>query len=307
MTNISAFLFDCDGTVFFKVEKAHEYAAIDTLRQALKEQDLYFNKDSATEIWTAGLGKGIYSFFDSYIKYHEDKHEDGISNKLSAGDLDSKYEGSFIALVSRVNNNEATEEERNFFALRKGMAETVKMAEKLGIPFAVISNATQNILEQTMSTAPEIKKSAVLIAGADTVINAGYEIKPQPGSYQYAGDILGIDLGNAVGYEDTLFGARSLDDAGIGHIIYCDNNITNNGIADNKKTLSINFNGTSREINIEYLVGTETNIAKDIPIIARCEQITSNARQFEGPLMKGTFETIKSATQPNTNFVFKTA
>ena len=252
---ISGFLFDCDGTIFPKVEQSHRAASINAIKTFYLQQNLQFDGQAANKIWSDVLGGGILNFLQTYIN----RTENFPTNIMTAEELEYDYERSFLDLVRRVNTGEANDTEKDFFAVRKGFLPTIQNAYQTSVPVGVISNASQRILEATGSTVPEINQIAGLILGSDTVVAAGGQMKPAPDPFKQGGEHFGIDLADAVGYEDSGSGLLSLHHAGVGHIVFC----------DNKDGNAEEFAKITQGVCVECTVEAEDDLLS-IPCVSEC-------------------------------------
>lgn len=219
----AAILLDCDGTIFPNVEMAHEACALKALENELNANGYDLNLPLLEQVWFDTLGAGIRNFYEAYANKHLEVYDEDIrEGGITPDTLMGIYEQNYIDLVNRVREfGPATGQEAAFFQVREGLEEMIKDAISRGITVSVVSNATQKILETTLSFIDTSKMS--LILGSDTVENAGYEIKPSHGPYTMACGILGIDPQTAIGFEDTASGLLALDSANIGTIVFCKN------------------------------------------------------------------------------------
>ena len=220
LTSISAILIDCDGTIYPHVELAHQTAACRTLAQAMNELGLTSDLNTIHEVWHDALGGGIRNFFKTYLDIHQAKFGEDAASLITPAALEEKYEAAYIDFATSAQKPDASDEQKHFFKVRKGLTELFDWAHNLGIPVIAVSNATQRILETSLS-ASNLKFTDII--GSDTVRAAGYGVKPEPGPYLYTIKKHNIDPTNAIGLEDTLSGIQSLHRAGIARIIRCQN------------------------------------------------------------------------------------
>ena len=223
----SAILIDCDGTIFPNVENAHEDAACRTLFQELVALDskapggIQVNYTFIREVWHDTLGGGIRPFFQAYLDRHKKVFGEDLSLHLKAENLEAAYENTYINFAKQAQNADASPELKRYFAVRQGLAEVFQWAHANGIPVIAVSNATQRILETSLSAAPHLKFNDII--GSDTARNAGYGIKPEGGIYLYAMRKHELDSSRVIGIEDTVSGMLSLDAAQISKIVRCKN------------------------------------------------------------------------------------
>ena len=225
-SHVSGVLLDCDGTIFPNVEAAHEHCCGVVFSEALHALNISNDTDLISCVWQDQLGKGINNYFNVLIERFAEEFPDSANsiNTLDSNELEKSYQYKYISLTQKVASHDPTltDLEQSFFEPRKGFFDLVQGAKSSGIPVAVVSNATQEVLEATLST---LDKSVDfdLIIGSDTVVKNGGKIKPSPDPYIQAMDELDIDPENAFGYEDTKSGLNSLTDAGVRNRVFCNN------------------------------------------------------------------------------------
>jgi|GEM_PF-3360099 len=221
---VDAFLFDCDGTIFPNVEKAHEAASCDTLRDAVAAHSKNVDYNLMATVWEEELGKGIRNFMQAYLDRHA--KEFGETLPLLAEQLEADYEDAYIQMAHRASLPTATPTEKHFFDVRHGVKEAVAEGRANGVLMVVASNATQRILDVSIS-ASGIQFDDVI--GSDTATAEGkalgfdWKPKPEGGPFQCALHRHNVNPDNAIGFEDTGSGMQSLQKAGVTNIVRCKN------------------------------------------------------------------------------------
>lgn len=223
LSQYSVLLIDCDGTLVPKAELMHEACVERTLQKLHQAHTVSYDREEFHKVWMAGLGKGIGPFYYQYLT-----HVPGLHEKLG-NDIDvlvemfeAAYEKAYIDFV-QIEKPE----------LRHGMQDLITESKKHGLPVAIVSNANQAVLEATVYASGV--RGIDLIIGKDTVEDQGYQAKPEPGSYLYACDLLGVDVRKAIGLEDSPSGYKSLQNAGVALKIFCQNTVD-----------ATHYNGTGR-------------------------------------------------------------
>ncbi len=246
-----AMLIDCDGTIFPYIELAHEAMACRTMAHMARELGQTSDMSLIKEVWHDTLGKGIRNFFATYMDVHQEKCNENIAALITPETLESHYEAAYIDFASRARLPDATQEQKDFFRVRNGLPELFDWAHQNGIHVIAVSNATQRILETSLS-ASALKFTDII--GSDTVRAAGYGVKPEPGPYLFATTKHKLDPAQCVGMEDTLSGLHSLHYAGVGTIIRC----KNLGI-EPREELGI----ATHKINVHLTVTPESHLFRD--------------------------------------------
>ncbi len=213
-----AILIDCDGTAAVNAEGIHEEAVRHTLHNMLYSQGRTMDDENFKTCWTAELGKGIANFFNAYAGQLPQEHKEALKSACAGGadEFEGIYEKHYCDFVATGLSG---------LKVRKGLGSLIVQANDQNIPVAFISNAKQAILEATVS-ALQLKGRVELIAGMDTVMNAGFAPKPAAGSYIFGCQLLNVDPVDCIGFEDTKSGVQSLVAAGVGTVVFCRNDMT---------------------------------------------------------------------------------
>ena len=229
---VHALLLDCDGTVAINAEDIHKKCVQQTLEKIFADcgktmpgPDSAFNFD---RVWQEQLGKGIANFYNTFIHPLPEHVKLAVSKNCSnSSEFEKTYEDHYCQLVASGTSG---------IQIRPGMKELIQKAKDEGITVMVVSNAKERVLRATLAafnlhdgkdefTFGKLDK----IIGIDNIQTAGYEPKPAAGAYLYAmrevEKITGVPCvaENCIGVEDSGTGYASLKAAGIGTIVYCQN------------------------------------------------------------------------------------
>lgn len=215
--SFDGYLFDCDGSVVKNAELIHGKSVKLTLQDIFRKAGLDLPDDYFENTWVEQLGKGIANFYDTFAGGLDTAHQ-ALVHQFSghAAGFEQQYEQHYCDWA---RSGEAG------LIVRKGLGSIVTMANDTNAPFAIISNAKQAVLNATVESS-KIEGQIALVAGKDTVEAAGYKAKPEAGSYLYGCDTLGLDPARCLGLEDNVSGLTSLVRAGVGTIIFCQNDLS---------------------------------------------------------------------------------
>ena len=95
--------------------------------------------------------------------------------------------------------------------LRPGITEYLEASERLGIRRAIVSSSSRGWIDRHLTRLGHT-------AGWDAIVTADFDVsraKPNPTLYLEALDLLGVEAGEAVAFEDSPNGVRAATAAGI--------------------------------------------------------------------------------------------
>ncbi len=229
MTQVQALLFDVDGTIALNAEEIHKNCVKQTLAENYARQSIDFDEQEFERIWKKNLGGGIKPFFADFLKEHGDLR---TTPKNSIFKIDQKLRLEQAAILEKeyLGNYLSSQE---VLKLREGVTKMLELSKTLGIPVFAISNATQVVLEHTLTRVLEVTGYGMddfkEVAGQDKIKQQKdpegkfYQVKPYGGSYMYICHKYGLDPAHCWGFEDSFKGYLSLDHAGVGTRFWCQN------------------------------------------------------------------------------------
>jgi HAD superfamily hydrolase (TIGR01509 family) len=96
-------------------------------------------------------------------------------------------------------------------ALRPGIADYLDEAKRRGLKRAIVSSSTRRWVDMHLA---RLERTV----GWDAIVTADHDVaraKPRPDLYEEALELLGVEAGEAVAFEDSLNGVRAARSAGI--------------------------------------------------------------------------------------------
>ena len=96
-------------------------------------------------------------------------------------------------------------------ALRPGIADYLDEAKRLRLKRAIVSSSTRRWVDMHLA---RLERTV----GWDAIVTADHDVaraKPRPDLYEEALELLGVEAGEAVAFEDSLNGVRAARSAGI--------------------------------------------------------------------------------------------
>jgi putative hydrolase of the HAD superfamily len=96
-------------------------------------------------------------------------------------------------------------------ALRPGIADYLDEAQRRGLKRAIVSSSTRRWVDMHLA---RLERTV----GWDAIVTADHDVsraKPRPDLYEEALELLGVEAGEAVAFEDSLNGVRAARSAGV--------------------------------------------------------------------------------------------
>jgi phosphoglycolate phosphatase-like HAD superfamily hydrolase len=232
-SGVGMLVFDCDGTILPYVEKVHALCVAKVIKEASERAGIGYTKIIFNELWQQELGKGIQHFFEKYAE-----NLGGIENKLFMAEIgtvanaERLYEDTYIDFAQQSENS-------RFFRMRNGLLDVFAAAAKAKVPMAVLSNANERVLRQSLRTGldlagqgdVDLKDIFAAVVGKDMVKKDGNQAKPHPSSIlsvkSRVEEVTGapVSLPNSIFFGDTLADYNAAKNAGTGRVIACDNTL----------------------------------------------------------------------------------
>ncbi|MCB1550857.1 MAG: HAD family hydrolase [Alphaproteobacteria bacterium] len=231
-SGVGMLVFDCDGTIFPYVEELHAKSVAAVIEEASKKVGIGYSDSIFEAQWEQELGKGIQNFFEQYYAYSVGANEKPLfmGEIRSFGNALTLYEKKYIELAQKPEN-------AHFFKIRNGLLAVFAAAAQAKVPMAVLSNANECVLRQSLETGliqadlgyDSLTDIFAAIVGKDMVENDGHQAKPDPSAVlsvkkrvEAAIGVL-ISLPNSIGFGDTPADYNAFKNSGFGRVVACKN------------------------------------------------------------------------------------
>lgn len=217
----TALLFDCDGTI--TDEHFLPNITSNTIQKIYEDHGYPYSHDIFEQVFEAHKGGGFDKYYLEYLK--ATGHEELI-DEVSADEYVDLNIKNYIETADRIARGESTD---LAMKINQGAIQVIQWANQNHVPVAIVTNANPEIVRANL------KIAGICVPGDDTIGNiekpkayanliidrSDYGLnavlrKPDPYPYREACDLLGVNPENAVGFEDSANGHRSLYNAGIG-------------------------------------------------------------------------------------------
>ncbi len=194
--SLEALIFDVDGTLA-ETEELHRRA----FNRSFAKLGLGFEWDRAlyTELLQTTGGK------ERFLRYVEDHRPDRRDLVARVGELHAEKSRAYLELLHD-----------GALSLRPGVARLIAEARMAGIKLAIATTTTpENVAALLVSTLGADSPGWFAISAGDMVARK----KPDPAVYTVALQMLMVEPGNAIAFEDSVNGISAARAAGLGAVV----------------------------------------------------------------------------------------
>lgn len=217
----TALLFDCDGTI--TDEHFLPNITSKTIEEIYTKHGYSYSHETFEKVFETHKGGGFDKYYLEYLK--ATGHEE-LLDEVSAAEYVDLNIKNYIETADRIANGDSAGFK---LKINKGVVEIMRWANQNRVPVAIVTNANPEIVRANLKiagicvpdddTIGKIKGpkayANIIVDRSDYGLGAVLR-KPNPYPYKYACDLLGVNIEDAIGFEDSANGHLSLYNAGVG-------------------------------------------------------------------------------------------